>query len=216
MNQELAKSCARRRGAIGKGCIVGLAVVAVLAVLALMLRGSYNGLVSSQEEASQKWAAVESQYKRRNDLVPNLVETVKGAADFEKSTITQVTEARASVGRMQMPATLPTDQAQLDAYVKAQSELGSALSRLLVVAENYPQLKATANFADLQSQLEGTENRIAVAREDYTVAVRAFNTRVRSFPTNIIAGMFNFHPLPQLTTPPGELANPKVDFGTGK
>jgi LemA protein len=216
MNQDSINSRARR-GAIGKGCLIGLAVAAGIALLCVMIGvGGYNSLVKGQEDTKAKWANVENFYKRRYDLIPNLVETVKGAANFEQSTITQVTEARASVGRVQLPADLPTDQAKLDAYIKAQAALGSALSRLMVVAENYPQLKATGNFAELQSQLEGAENRIAVAREDFTVSVRNYNTSVRSFPKNILAGMFGFQTLPQFTIPAEEQAAPKVNFGGGK
>jgi LemA protein len=204
------------RGALSRGCLVGLVAIAVLVVLGLIGASAYNSLPKSQEEVKQKWANVENYYKRRFDLIPNLVATVQGAANFEKETITKVTEARASVGRAQLPSDLPTDQAQLDAYIKAQQSLGSALSRLMVVAENYPQLKATEGFRDLQTQLEGTENRIAVAREDYTTAVRNYNAGVRSFPKNILAGMFGFHPLPQFTVTPEETAVPKVDFGTKK
>ncbi len=205
---------ASRRGAIGKGCLIALVAAGALALgLVMVLVGGYNSLVGTQEDARQKWAQVENQYKRRYELVPNLVETVKGAANFEQTTIQQVTEARASVGRVQLPAELPTDQAQLDAFIKAQAQLGGALSRLLVVAEQYPQLKATENFRTLQDQLEGTENRIAVAREDYTRAVASYNKAVRSFPKNLIAGPFNFTPLPQFTAPAEEQAVPKVDFG---
>jgi LemA protein len=205
-----------RRGAIQKGCLLGLGCVVVIALIAAAGVGQYNSLVGSQENARQKWAEVENQYKRRYDLIPNLVETVKGAADFEQSTLTQVTEARASVGRAQLPADLPTDPAALDAYIRAQQSLGSALSRLMVVAENYPELKATESFRDLQSQLEGTENRITVAREDYTTAVQSYNTTVRSFPKNLLAGMFGFQVLPQFTIPVEETAAPKVDFGKPK
>ena len=209
-----------RRGAISKGCLLGLAALGVPALVLVIGIGvaisSYNGLARGSEDVTQKWAQVENQYKRRFDLVPNLVETVKGAANFEQSTITQVTEARASVGQLKLPEGAPNDPAQLAAYMKAQEQLGGALSRLLVVSENYPQLKASANFLALQDQLEGTENRIAVAREDYTLAIRGFNTRVRSFPGNVLAGMYGFETLPQLTVPQAEQANPKVDFGAGK
>src|SRR5262249_54289360 len=146
------------------------------------------------EKTTAAWSEIDNQYKRRYDLIPNLVETVKGAADFEKSTLTAVVEARAAVGRVQMPDKLPTDPAQLDAYIKAQQGLSGALGRLFAVAENYPQLKATQNFLSLQDQIEGTENRIAVARRDYIDAVRVYNTSIRAFPGNLIAGLFNFEP----------------------
>lgn len=203
-----------RRGAISKGCLIGLAVAGALVLgLVVLLWGGYNSLVGTQEDARQKWAQVENQYKRRFELVPNLVETVKGAANFEQETIQNVTQARASVGRVQLPAGLPTDQAQLDEFGKAQAQLGGALSRLLVVSEQYPQLRATENFRTLQDQLEGTENRIAVAREDYTRAVASYNKSVRTFPKNLLANAFNFPPLPQFTAPAEEQVVPKVDFG---
>jgi LemA protein len=216
-NASLASSSQRtaraRRGAIGRGCLIAGAVVLVpLLLIGLFLWSGYNGLVSAQESSRQAWAQVENQYKRRSDLIPNLVSTVQGASDFEQKTITDVTEARASVGRVALPADLPTDQAQLDAYVKAQATLGSALGRLFAVAENYPELKSIDNFRDLQSQIEGTENRITVAREDYTKAVAEFNKRVRRFPSNFVASLTGFEPLPQFTIPAEETEVPKVEF----
>lgn len=203
-----------RAGAVTRGCLVAAAVVLVpLIVLAVITWGGYNRLVERQAAAEQRWAQVENQYKRRYELVPNLVATVEGAADFERETITEVTEARASVGRLQLPADLPDDPARLEAYVAAQQQLGSALGRLLAVAENYPQLRATEAFRDLQSQLEGTENRIAVARMDFTEAVRAYNVQVRRFPTNIVAGLFGFDALPQFTIEAEEAEVPQVRFG---
>ena len=202
-----------RRGALSTGLIVVLGLGLVFLIVGAMTAGAYNSLVGSQEQTSKAWADVENQYKRRFDLIPNLVNTVQGAADFEKSTLTEITEARASVGQLQMPTDGPVDQAQLDAYMAAQSSLGSSLSRLLVVAENYPDLKATQNFLSLQDQLEGTENRIAVARTDYTEAVRGYNTSIRSFPKNILAGMFGFEKLPQFTIEATESAVPEVNFG---
>jgi LemA protein len=201
-----------RRGALSTGLIIGIGVVLLLGVMGLMTAGAYNSLVGAQEHTSQAWADVENQYKRRFDLIPNLVNTVQGAAEFEKSTLTEVTNARASVGKLAMPPGGPANQAQLDEFSKAQSSLGSSLSRLLVVAERYPELKATQNFLSLQDQLEGTENRIATARNDYTVAVRQFNTGVRSFPGNLIAGVFGFETLPQFTVSAEEQAVPQVDF----
>jgi LemA protein len=203
-----------RRGAISKGCAIGAGVVVLIVLVPVMLLWSgYNGLVGSQEDASQRWAQVENQYKRRYELIPNLVETVKGVADFEQSTLQAVTDARASVGRVQLPSDLPTDQESLNAYVRAQQGLGSALGRLFAVSENYPQLRATESFLDLQSQLEGTENRIAVAREDYTRAVAAYNKKVRRFPSNLVAALTGFEVLPQFTVPEEETAVPQVDFG---
>jgi LemA protein len=202
-----------RRGAISAGCgvLIGLGVVLVL--VGLFLVSAYNGLVASQEGVEGAWAQVQNQYNRRYDQIPQLVETVKGAADFEQETLTQVTEARARVGQAALPENLPTDQAQLDAYIRAQQGLGATLGRLFAVAENYPQLKATQGFLSLQDQLEGTENRIAVARQDYVEAVREFNTRVRTFPRNLIAGTFGFDELPQFSVDDSMSEAPTIDFG---
>ena len=209
----LAAPISPRSGAVSRGCLIGAVVVGLpLLLIAALLWGSYNRLVEGRAKAEQRWAQVENQYQRRFELVPNLVNTVRGAADFEQSTLTQVTEARASVGRAQLPSQLPTDPAQLQAYLEAQQSLGAALSRLLVVAEQYPQLRATEGFRDLQSQLEGTENRIAVARMDYTEAVREYNVSVRRFPTNLIAGMLGHEPLPQFTIEERMREAPTVDF----
>lgn len=204
---------AARRGAIGKGCLVALAVgVLLLLVLGGGACSQYNGLVASRNNVQGKWSEIDNQYKRRFDLVPNLVETVKGAAEFEKSTLESVTEARASVGRAQLPSSLPTDPQQLQAYIQAQQNLSGALTRLFAVAESYPQLKANQNFLSLQDQIEGTENRIATARRDYIGAVQAHNTKVQSFPANLFAGIFGFQTVPQLQSAPEERAVPKVEF----
>jgi LemA protein len=153
-------------------------------------------------------------YQRRADLVPNLVNTVKGAANFEKSTLTAVTDARASVGRVQIQGgSAPTDAQQLAAFDRAQGQLGSALSRLLVVSEAYPQLTATANFRDLQAQLEGTENRIAVERRNFNSAVQAYDAAIRRFPGVLLAGAFGFTARPYFAASPGAETAPKVDFG---
>jgi len=204
------------RGAVGKGCLAGGGVLLVLVVLGAMAVSTYNGLVGKREKVAASWSEIDNQYKRRYDLIPQLVETVKGAANFEKSTLDSVTEARASVGRAQLPANVPTDPAQLQAYIAAQQGLGSALGRLLVIAEAYPDLKASAAFRDLQSQLEGTENRIAVARRDYIDAVLAYNTAIQRTPGNFVAGFAGMTPAVQLTIAEGERATPKVDFGTFK
>jgi LemA protein len=174
--------------------------------------GRYNTLVTGQERIEAAWSEIDNQYKRRFDLIPTLVNTVKGAADFEKSTLEAVTEARASVGRAQLPAGLPTDPAQMRAYAEAQQGLGAALGRLMVVVERYPELKANQNFLTLQDQLEGTENRIAVARRDYIDAVRIYNTARRRFPANIIAGMYGFEKQLQLELAPEVRETPKVEF----
>jgi LemA protein len=213
-NIRISPALGTRAGAIPRGCAIALgAVVLALLVLAGILVSGYNGMVSGQELVSQRWAQVENTYKRRNDLIPNLVNTVQGAKEFEQETLTEITELRASVGKMQMPDELPTDQAQLNAYLKAQQSLGGAVGRLLLVAENYPTLKATDAFRDLQVQLEGTENRITVARTDYTEAVRDFNTSIRTFPRVMFAAAFGFEKLPQFTVEEEEKAVPVVDFG---
>ena len=200
-------------GAIGKGCLVGLGLGLVLLVLVAMTIGQYNGLVDKQEGTGQYFGVIDSEYKRRFDLVPNLVATVAGVAGFEKSTLTAVTEARASVGRATLPAGLPTEGPELQAYLSAQQSLGSALARLLVVTENYPELRATGNFSDLQHQLEGTENRINVARVDYLRVAKDYNAAIRKFPANLLAGMFHFERATELPTLAEERVTPKVDFG---
>ena len=188
--------------------LLGLAVV-----FGIYCVSSYNGLVRLQQATDAQWAQVQNVYQRRTDLVPNLVSTVSGAANFEKSTLLAVTEARASVGRVQMPSgTAPTDPAQLAAFQQAQGQLGSALSRLLVVSEQYPELKATAGFRDLQAQLEGTENRIAVERGRFNETVQAYNTAIRSFPTMFFARMMGYAPRPYFQATAGSETPPKVQF----
>jgi LemA protein len=188
--------------------IVGLAIV-----VGLYSVGTYNHLVNLQQGTDAQWAQVQNVYQRRADLVPNLVNTVSGAANFEKSTLTAVTDARASVGRVQLPSgTAPTDPAQLAAFQQAQGQLGSALSRLLVVSEQYPNLTATAGFRDLQAQLEGTENRIAVERGRFNDAVQAYDSAIRRFPAVIFAGMMNFTARPYFTATAGSETPPKVQF----
>jgi LemA protein len=196
--------------------IVGF-FVAVAVVLGLWAAGLFNRLVSLQQGTDAAWAQVQNVYQRRADLIPNLVNTVSGAANFEKSTLSEVVEARSSVGRVTLPAGgAPTDPAQLAEFERAQGRLGSALSRLLVVAERYPDLKATAAFRDLQVQLEGTENRIAVERGRFNEAVQAYNTAIKQFPAVIFAGMFGHSPRPYFTATAGADRPPdvKFDFGT--
>ncbi len=192
--------------------VVGLLVAAAI-VIGLAVSGIYNRLVTLEQATNATWAQVQNVYQRRADLVPNLVNTVAGAANFEKSTLLQVTEARASVGKVQLPPnTAPTDPAQLAAFERAQANLGSALSRLLVVSERYPDLKATANFRDLQAQLEGTENRISVERGRFNDAVQAYDVAIKSFPAVIFAGMFGHTPKPYFTATPGSDRPPTVQF----
>src|ERR1700720_401786 len=199
------------------GCGVLLAILLFIVVIAaLAVGGSYNRLVRLQQTVDQSWAQVQNVYQRRADLIPNLVNTVSGAANFEKSTLTEVTNARASVGRVQLdPAKAPTDAAQLQQFQEAQGQLSNALSRLLVVSERYPELRATRNFQELQAQLEGTENRIAVERNNFNTAVQNYNTAVRSFPTNLISGMFGFPPKPFFNAQPGAERAPTVNFNFG-
>jgi LemA protein len=194
------------------GAIAAVIVLLVI-VVGLGIAGGYNRLVSLSQGVDNGWAQVQNDYQRRADLIPNLVSTVSGAANFEKSTLEAVTEARASVGRVQIdPKSAPTDPQKLAQFQQAQDQLGSALSRLLVVSENYPQLRATENFRDLQAQLEGTENRIAVSRRDFNNAVQSYDTAIKSFP-----GMFyhGFQDKPYFSAAPGAETVPKVDFSSG-
>ncbi len=184
--------------------------------MALTLSGcGYNTLQSTDENIKASWAEVLNQYQRRADLVPNLVNVVKGYAAHEKDVLIQVTEARARVGAIQATPELVNDEAAFQKFIAAQGEMTSAISRLLLVAENYPQLKADGLFRDLQAQLEGTENRITVARNRYIGAVKEYNVIVRSFPSNLTAMMFGHKPKPSFTVE-NERAiavPPKVDFG---
>jgi LemA protein len=199
------------------GCVGVLVVIAFFVVVAALgLMGSYNRLVKLQQSVDQSWAQVQNVYQRRADLIPNLVNTVSGAANFEKSTLIAVTNARASVGRVQLdPNKAPTDAAQLEQFQAAQGQLSNALSRLLVVVERYPEIKANQSFLGLQAQLEGTENRISVERGNFNSAVQNYNTAVRSFPTNLIAGMFGFAPRPFFAAQPGAERAPAVNFNFG-
>jgi LemA protein len=198
---------------MGTATKILIGFIALLVIGGLLVMSSYNRLVSLQQGTDAQWAQVQNVYQRRADLVPNLVSTVSGAANFEKSTLIAVTDARASVGRVQLPAgTAPTDPAQLAAFQQAQGQLGSALSRLLVVSEQYPSLKATANFIELQSQLEGTENRIAVERGRFNDIVQAYDTAIRRFPAVILAGMFGFTNRPYFSATAGSETPPKVQF----
>ena len=199
---------------MGTATKILIGLIALIVIAGLLVMSSYNGLVSLQQATDAQWAQVQNVYQRRADLVPNLVSTVSGAANFEKSTPTiAVTDARASVGRVQLPASgAPTDPAQLAAFQQAQGQLGSALSRLLVVSEQYPDLKATANFRDLQAQLEGTENRISVERGRFNDVVQAYDTANSRFPAVILARMFGFKERPYFAAVAGSETAPKVQF----
>ncbi|MEW5757225.1 MAG: LemA family protein [Pseudomonadota bacterium] len=170
----------------------GLLVVFLLLISVGLSGCGYNALQQTDEGVKAAWSEVLNQYQRRADLIPNLVNVVKGYAAHEEKVLTEVTEARARVGQVQLPSNVLEDQAALTKYQQAQAELGGALSRLLVVAENYPQLKADQNFRDLQAQLEGTENRITVARNRYIKAVQDYNLVVRQFPSNLTAMLFGY------------------------
>jgi LemA protein len=204
---------------MSKISIVLIAIVGLVVVLGLSAVGTYNGLVGKQQGVDAAWAQVLNQYQRRADLVPNLVKTVEGSANFEKSTLESVVNARASVGRVTIdPSKAPVDAATLQKFQEAQGQFSSALSRLLVVAENYPDLKASAGFRDLQAQMEGTENRIAVERGRFNEVVMGYNTGIRQFPTLIFAGMLGFHPKPYFQADAGAEKAPgvKFDFGGGR
>ncbi|WP_234736449.1 LemA family protein [Tellurirhabdus bombi] len=173
---------------MSRGLIIGIVIALVFVVFGC---SSYNGLVDKDVRVDQAWANVQTQYQRRADLIPNLVNTVKGAANFEKSTLESVVKARASATGINLNADQLTPE-NIQRFQQAQDQLSGALSRLLVTVEKYPDLKATQNFQELQSQLEGTENRITVARNDFNGAATEYNRSVRSFPNNIFAGVFGF------------------------
>jgi LemA protein len=191
-----------------------LAVLIFLGLILVLVAGlSYNHLVKLSQAVDSQWAQVQNVYQRRADLIPNLVATVSGAANFEKSTLTEITAARASVGQVKLdPNSAPTDPAKLAAFDQAQGQLSSALSRLLVVVERYPELKATENFQELQAQLEGTENRISVERRDFNTAVQAYDTAIKSFPEVFYASALGFQYKPYFSATPGAETPPKVQF----
>ena len=187
----------------------------VAMVLAVSLSGcGYNTMQSQDEAANAAWSKVLNQYQRRAELVPNLVATVQGYAKHEKEVLTEVTEARAKVGSVQLTGDTATNEQQLKAFSDAQAGLTSALSKLMVVVEKYPELKANTNFLELQKQLEGTENRIAVARSDYIESVQTYNTTVRKFPNNLTAKMFGMEVRPNFTVENEKAVStaPKVSF----
>ena len=188
----------------------------ILVVLLLLGGCGYNQLQSLDEQVKASWSEVINQYQRRADLIPNLVNTVKGIAQQEKDVLIGVTEARAKATSIQVRPQDVDDPAKVQQFMQAQREVGGALSRLLVVAENYPQIKSDANFRELQAQLEGTENRIAVARQRFIKSTQEFNTQVRQFPTNLTGMMFGFKPKAQFTVEDEKAIAkpPTVDFGT--
>jgi LemA protein len=188
-----------------------IAVIVVVLILGFVGCGKYNGLVQKDEVVKESWAQVESQYQRRADLIPNLVNTVKGAADFEKSTLTAVIEARSKATQTTISADQLTPE-NIAKFQAAQDQLSGSLSRLLVSVEQYPQLKANQNFLELQAQLEGTENRIGVARGNFNNVVKDYNQEVRTFPNNLFAGIFGFAQKGYFTAAPGSDKAPTVQF----
>ena len=198
----------------GLGCLGVVALLLIFTVIGGC--GSYNRLVGLQQGVDGRWSDVQNQYQRRADLIPNLVQTVSGAANFEKSTLTEIVNARAAVGKVQVNTQSPNNEEEFRRFEQAQNQLSSALSRLLVVVERYPELKANNNFRDLQAQLEGTENRVAVERKRFNDAVQSYNTEVKSMPTRLWAGIAGFQPKPFFQSAPGSETVPKVqfDFGT--
>ena len=185
--------------------------VGILVVIVLWAIGGYNGMVEMDEQVQNSWANVETQYQRRADLIPNLVSTVKGYAKHEQQTLEDVVQARSEATQVKVDAENLTPE-KLAAFQKAQSGVSSALGRLLAVAENYPDLKANQNFLELQSQLEGTENRITVARKDFNDTAKSYNQAIRQFPKNILAGMFGFEKKSYFEAEAGSEKAPKVEF----
>ena len=190
------------------GWIIPVGIIVILVIWAI---SGYNGMVKMDEQVQNSWANVETQYQRRADLIPNLVSTVKGYAKHEQQTLENVVKARSEATQVKVDAENLTPE-KLAAFQKAQSGVSSALGRLLAVAENYPDLKANQNFLELQSQLEGTENRITVARKDFNDAAKSYNQSIRQFPTNILAGMFGFGKKSYFEAEAGSEKAPKVEF----
>jgi len=188
-----------------------LIVIGIIVVICLMGSCSYNGMVAKQEDVKAKWGTVQADYQRRADLIPNLVATVKGAANFEKSTLVEVTNARARATSIQVDPTKLTPET-IQKYQAAQGQLSTALGRLLVASENYPTLKTNDNFTALQAQIEGTENRINVSRRDFNNSVQAYNTEIRSFPAVITAKLFGFAEKGSFTADAASQNAPKVSF----
>ncbi len=194
------------------GCSIAGGVLLIVAIFVMWGISTYNNLVTLNESVNQSWSQVENQYQRRTDLIPNLVNTVKGYANFEKSVLTQVTEARASVGSVKATKEILDDPDAFQKFQAAQGQLSGALSRLLVTVENYPDLKANENFLQLQAQLEGTENRIAVERRKFNETVQSYNTTIKRFPSSILANVFGFRDKQYFRATAGSETPPKVEF----
>ena len=194
-----------------KWLIPVLIIGGIILIIFWIFSGTYNTAVERQEEAFKTWADVESAYQRRNDLIDNLVNTVSGAAEFERSTLTEVIEARAQATSVNVDAENLTAE-QIEQFQEAQGQVSSALSRLLVTVERYPELRATSNFQQLQSQLEGTENRINVARNRYNEAATGYNSYIRKFPNNVVTGIYGFDRMPPFEADAGAEDAPEVEF----
>ncbi|QQS35068.1 MAG: LemA family protein [Ignavibacteriales bacterium] len=199
-----------------KGTIIALSIVGIIliGIVVMVLWGisAYNNLVTINESVTQSWSQVENQYQRRADLIPNLVNTVKGYAEFERGVLTDVTEARAKVSQMNITPEVLNDPVAFQRFQQVQGELSGALSRLLVTVENYPNLKANENFLQLQAQLEGTENRISVERKKFNETVQTYNTTIKRFPNSMMAGIFGFGEKQYFKSAPGSETAPKVEF----
>jgi len=195
-----------------KGWVILIAVVVILLLIIGRVVGIYNSLVTQEEGVNNAWAQVSNQYQRRADLIPNLVETVKGYASHERETLEGVIQARANATSLNVTPEVLNDPEAFSKFQKVQGEISSALSRLMAVVENYPNLKANENFLSLQSQLEGTANRITVERQRFNETVQGYNTRIRHFPTNIFAGMFGFEKKLYFEAQEGAEVAPKVQF----
>ena len=189
--------------------LIGLGVIALLVFFGI---SKYNSLVEEQQQVNQSWAQVENQYQRRADLIPNLVNTVKGAADFEQQALTDVIEARSKASSIQVSADDLNNPQKVQQFQQAQQQLSGALSRLLVTVEKYPELKANQNFRDLQTQLEGTENRISTERQRFNESVQSYNTMVQRFPNNVFAGLFGFDQKAYFEADEGASEAPEVNF----
>jgi LemA protein len=194
------------------GCAVGGFILLIIAIMVIWGINAYNNLVTLNESVNQSWSQVENQYQRRADLIPNLVNTVKGYANFERGVLTDVTEARAKVSQMNVTPEVLNDPKAFQNFQQAQGQLSGALSRLLVTVENYPELKANENFLQLQAQLEGTENRISVERKRFNETVQTYNTTIKRFPNTIFAGIFGFQQKQYFQATPGSETPPKVEF----
>jgi len=197
-----------------KGLLIGLGIIVVLVlIIGFAIQGTYNDIVAKEQEVNQQWAQVENVYQRRADLIPNLVATVKGYAAHESEVLETVTASRAQVGSVRVTPDILNNQAEFQKFQQAQAGLSSALSRLMLVVERYPDLKANQNFLELQSQLEGSENRIAVERKRFNESAQSYNTRIKQFPAVIVARFFGFNEKQYFQSTPGSEKPPVVNFG---